>query len=539
MRTNATGATQPVSSAGGASAADQRRLVAALAGVVADGRDATLIETHISYVLLTGRYAYKIKKAVALGFLDFTTLEARRRTCDDELRLNRRLAPLLYLAVVPIAGSIDAPRPGGDGPPIEYAVKMREFAQDALMSRALARGDVDAGDIDALAEVVAAFHRRVAVAPPDGEYGAPERILHYAMQNFAQLEALGIATSERRELEALDAWTRREFALRGQAFDSRRRGGFVRECHGDLHLNNIARVDGALMPFDCIEFNAELRWIDTQSEIAFVAMDLEDRGRPDLGRRFRNAYLELTADYAGLAVYRFYYVYRALVRAKVAALRERELGRGSAHDALATELSGYVDLAKRAAAARRPAVVVMHGLAGSGKSTLAHALVESTDAVRIRTDVERKRMHGLAAGARSGSAIAAGLYGDAATRGVYERVAALAREAAGAGCIAIVDGAFLARWQRERLRAVASALGVPFVILSLTAPDATLRERVARRAARGGDASEADAGVLEHQRDVIEPLDAQERRHAIDCDGGGAWDRARVDALANAIAART
>ncbi len=491
-----------------------------------------VVETHISYVLLTGRHAYKIKKAVALGFLDFTTLDARRRYCDDELRLNRRLAPKLYLDVVPITGTFDAPRLGGDGPPIEYAVRMREFRQDALLSRVLARGELGAADIDALAAIVAAFHAHIDVAPADGPFGAPKRLLHYALQNFEQLAALPVAASERPTLDTLEAWTRHEYAAREHAFEARLRDGFIRECHGDLHLNNIARVDDELVVFDCLEFNAELRWIDTMNEIAFVAMDLDDRGRRDLARRFRDAYFERTGDYAGLAVYRFYYVYRALVRAKVAAMREDQLAAARAHDALDTELRGYVDLAAGAAAPARPAIAVMHGLAGSGKSTLAQALAEVADAVRIRTDVERKRMHGLAADARSGSAVAGGLYADAATHAVYERIASLARAAANAGCAALVDGAFLERWQRERLRALAQELDVPFVILSVSAPDRTLRERVARRARAALDASEADIAILEHQQRVYEPLDDVEKPHVIECDGAATWDRARVEALA-------
>ncbi len=562
-----------MSSAHATPAGEQDRLVAALAdpAVHRDGAArATVLETHISYVLLTGRHAYKIKKAVALGFLDFTTLAARRRYCGDELRLNRRLAPRLYLDVVPITGTIDAPRFGGDGAAIEYAVKMLEFPQDALLSRALARGDVDDADIDALASIVAAFHDRVAVAPADGSFGLPERILHYALQNFAQLAALPAADSEHARLDALETWTRREYAAREHAFAARRRGGFVRECHGDLHLANIARVDGELVVFDCLEFNAELRWIDTMSEIAFVAMDLDDRGRPDLARRLRNAYLECTGDYEGLAVHRFYYVYRALVRAKVAALREGQVGAGRpplalslskdeldretsasvlrqaqhernagrVHDALDTELRGYVELAARGAAPSRPAIVVMHGLAGSGKSTLAHALAEVFDAIRLRTDVERKRMHGLDAQARSRSSAGGGLYAEATTRAVYDRIAGLARAIADAGYIALVDGAFLARWQRDRLRALAGELGVPFVILSLSAPEPTLRERVSQRSRRGGDASEADVVILEHQQRMREPLGADERSHTIECDATAAWDRARVEALARDIARR-
>src|SRR6266516_4567782 len=291
----------------------QARLVAALAKPPhfgarfgPDCEQVTVLETHISYVLLTGRYAYKLKKAVDFGFLDFTTLAARRHFCEEELRLNRRLAPALYLDVVPITGSVDAPIVGGDGIAIEYAVKMGEFPQDALASGLLTRGELVPADIDALAAMVAAFHGAIEVAAAGAGFGAPEGILQRAQDNCSAL------------LPLLDDPAERAHAARRGAFLRRVEEGFVRECHGDLHLGNIARIDGELTIFDCIEFNPALRWIDVMSEVAFTVMDLEDRGRADLSHRFLNAYLERTGDYSGLAVLRFYLVYRALVRAKIA-----------------------------------------------------------------------------------------------------------------------------------------------------------------------------------------------------------------------------
>lgn len=509
---------------------EQSRLIAALGNpaVFGGGCDRVVhLETHISHVLLTGRYAYKIKKPVALGFLDFGTLALRKRYCEDELRLNRRLAPALYLDVVPITGTIERPAIGGPGPALEYAVKMREFAQDALLSRVLARGELTPADIDALAAIVADFHGRVAVARADSPYGTPGDIGEYARQNFAQILPLSGDAAARSTLEELRGWTEAEFASRLPAFTQRKEGGYVRECHGDLHLGNIARVDGGIAIFDCLEFNDHLRWIDVMSEVAFLMMDLEDRGRPDFGHRFLDAWLAATGDYAGLAVLRFYLVYRALVRAKVAAMRSTQLAQGSERVAVESEFGTYLRLAQRYARPPRPALVITHGFTGSGKTTATQALVESTGAVRVRTDVERKRLHGFAADARTGSALDRGLYSTEATRQTYARALAVATDIVDAGGVAIVDGAFLKRWQRDRFRDFASTRALPFAIISFAADPATLRARVEARAARGGDASEADVGVLEHQLRAHDPLDVDERPAVIVYDATKAADDAR------------
>ncbi|HEV8552789.1 MAG TPA: AAA family ATPase [Casimicrobiaceae bacterium] len=509
---------------------DQARLVAGLCRPAVFGPGCTRVErleTHISFVLLTGRYAYKIKKAVAFGFLDFTTLEARRTFCNEELRLNRRLAAALYLDVVPITGSIDAPVLGGDGPVLEYAVKMREFPQDALASQILTRGELSAADIDALAAKVAAFHRAIGVATAGSAFGASGEVLRVARQNFAQLRPLLATVEEHDEIDALSAWTEQEHAARRGAFLRRRKEGFVRECHGDLHLNNIARIDGELTIFDCIEFNESMRWIDVMSEVAFTVMDLEDRRRADLAHRFLNAYLEQTGDYAGLAVLHFYLVYRALVRAKIARLRAAQLEAGAANRALHAEYRGYVKLARRYARPPQPALVITHGLAGCGKTTLSQALLETIGAVRIRSDVERKRMHGVGALEHSRDGIDHRLYAAAATEATYRRLAALARHVVGAGFVAIIDATFLRRWQRDLFRDLATALGVAFVIIDFAARDATLRERVARRAAAGTDASDADLAVLDYQLRTREPLAPEEQAFVVAYDAEAPLEQAR------------
>jgi aminoglycoside phosphotransferase family enzyme/predicted kinase len=507
---------------------DQENLVRALARSIGSrhGSSANVLETHISYVLLTGDYAYKIKKAVAFGFLDFTTLAARRFFCKQELRLNRRLAPALYLDVVPITGSVDAPQLGGDGPALEYAVRMREFPQSALASVLLARGELGAADIDALATTVAAFHAAIDIAEAAGPFGTPDGILRFARRNVQEIASLLATDAERREIDDLRCWTESEHARLRPAFEQRRDHGFVRECHGDLHLGNIARVDDELVIFDCIEFNEEMRWIDVLSEVAFTVMDLEDRARADLARRFLNAYLERTGDYAGLALLPFYLAYRALVRAKVALLRAAQAGAGTSL-ALA-EARGYLKLASRYAERPQPAVIITHGLSGSGKTTLSQALLEWIGAVRVRSDVERKRLHGVAPLERTGASLEGGLYAQAATDSTYDRLRSVARDIIGAGRMAIVDAAFPRRVQRESFRALAAELGVPFVILAFEAKEATLRQRVAARHARGTDASDADLAVLAHQIATSEPLAADERSCAVSYDAEAPLDTARA-----------
>ena len=520
---------------------DQARLIGSLRAPVVFGGGCTrvtLLETHISYVLLTGKHAYKIKKNVRLGFLDFTTLESRRIDCEQELKLNRRLAPALYLDVVAITGTIDAPVLGGDGPVLEYAVKMLEFSQEALASQLLSRNELGVADIDELATKVAAFHAKVEVAAPDSAFGRPDDILRTALQNFSQIRPLLTAPAEHAELDALALWVKREHQARHTAFRERQRGGFIRECHGDLHLGNIARIEGEITIFDCIEFNDAMRWIDVMSEVAFTVMDLQDRGRSDLGHRFLNAYLELTGDFAGLSVLRFYLAYRAMVRAMVARLRAAQLDSDDPRRALLVEYHGYVELARSYARPPRLAIILAHGLAGSGKTTLSQALLEVLGAVRIRSDVERKRLHGHGSRERSPAGIDRDLYAPDSTESTYRHVCAIAGGIVAAGYVAVVDAAFLKRWQRDLFRELAFRLHVPFVIVTFTAREALLRARITRRATEGHDASDADLAVLDHQLRVQEPLAPDERADAVTYDSEAPLERAHVAGSWQAVVER-
>lgn len=490
---------------------EQARLIQSLRNPALYGVTAVqVVETHISYIVLTGQHAYKIKKAVDLGFLDFTTLDRRRFYCERELELNRRTAPSLYLDVVTITGTPDHPSFAAAGPAIEYAVRMREFPADALLERVLARGQLTPEHMDRLAETVAAFHDAASRANAESAFGRAADVLTFAVQNFTQLEPLLTRADDRAELERLREWTSAEHRRNEIHFEDRRRDGFVRECHGDLHLGNIALIAGAIVLFDCIEFNDQMRWTDVMNDVAFVWMDLQDHQRLDFASRFLNGYLTHTGDYSGLRLLRFYALYRAMVRAKVAGLRATQIAGQDEADAAMARYREYVVLSTSYARRFRPAIVITHGLTGSGKTTGSQALVERLGAIRIRTDVERKRLHSLSASARAAAAVESGLYTPAETERVYEHIRNLTREIVASDFTVIVDGAFLQRWQRDMFLGLAADLRVPFLIVDFAAEAAVLRERVERRQLAGTDASDAHLAVLEHQLQTQDPLGSDE-----------------------------
>jgi len=480
---------------------------------------ARLVETHISWVLLDGVFAWKIKKPVRLSFLDFSDLATRGRLCFEELRLNRRLAPALYLDVVAIHGTPDAPRLDGDGPVIEYALRMQQFAPGALLSEQLAAGTLQAAQLDRLAQRLADFHAAAARAAPGTSYGTPDTIEAGTRELIQGLSQHGVAP---RDLGVLQAWLAAQAPRLRGLWQQRRDAGHVREGHGDLHLANAVLLGGEVTAFDCIEFDPALRWIDVLNDIAFLVMDLLAHGRGDLAFRFLNAYLDDTGDQAGVPVLRWYLVYRALVRALVARIRAGQGGApgGPDHLALALQLAGAGD-------AR---LLVTHGVSGSGKSWVARQLLEQAQAIRLRSDVERKRLFGLRALEASASRVRGGIYGSDATRRTYARLRELAALALAAGHRVIVDAAFLRGDERDDFRRLAQELRVPFTLLDCRAPAAVLRERVRARAERGDDASEAGLEVLERQRATAEPLRPDESAVALTLDTAAACDVAALAA---------
>lgn len=472
------------------------------------------IETHASWVILAGEHAYKIKKPLDLGFLDYSTPERRRAMCEEELRLNRRTAPEIYEAVVGVWDG-DAPGIGPvEGAP-EFAVRMRRFDQSGLFARLLAEGALTDAHMEAVALHVADFHAAADVARPGDGFGTAGAVIFPVQQNFDQMRGLVDAPELTARIDRLEAWSAGQSQALAATFDARLAAGFVRECHGDLHLANIVWLDGRARLFDGIEFNPQLRWNDVMADVAFLVMDCEARGRADLAHVFLNAWLEASGDYAGLPLLAYYVVYRAMVRAKVAAIRMRQAA-GEAARACRDELVLYLDYALARIDAGRPALWITSGPSGSGKSTHGAELVRRCGAVRIRSDVERKRLAGLKARERATAAVGQGLYGPEMNARTYARLREIVGCVVAAGRPALVDATFLKRAQRDGFRALAAELGVPFGLLAFEAPPDVLRERVARRAAEGRDAADADVTVLEHQLATREPVGGDEAAIAID-----------------------
>jgi aminoglycoside phosphotransferase family enzyme/predicted kinase len=474
-----------------------------------------LIETHISWVLLAGRYAYKIKKSVDLGFLNFTSLALRRDYCKEEIRLNRRLAPQLYLDVVPIGGTPQIPV-FGEKPAIEYAVRMKRFPTSKQLDRLVARRRLLPAHIDSLAVIIAQFHIGLPAPETARQFGTAA-VTHAAVsKSLEQLRAAIGGGEDEPSIVALHQALQAEYDNCQYHLEQRHMHGFIRECHGDLHLRNIALIRAQPTPFDCIEFNPALRWIDVMNEVAFTVMDLLHYQRPDLAFRFLNAYLESTGDYGGVPLLRYYVAYRAVVRAMVNAIRagQTSLGERARTEAIA-HCRNFVALATQRLAWNRPVLIITHGLPGSGKTAFSQVALERLQAIRIRSDVERKRLFGLAPLADS-STLAEPIYTAHTTQQTYARLHGLARELLAAGIAVIVDAAFLRWHERELFRGLAHELAVPFAIASLQVSTTGLKARIIRRRNESKDASEADIAVLKSLQEQQEILTAAEKAHTVE-----------------------
>jgi uncharacterized protein len=476
-----------------------------------------LVQTHISSVLLIGAHAYKLRKPLRLPFLDFSTLASRRADCEEELRLNRRTAAALYQRVLPVTGSVEAPRIGGAGEPIDWLLQMQRFDPAQQLDHLADAGQLDAALVDALAAQIGRFH--AALPPSAPEWGQPETVRAWALDNFETLQGCPDAAPHAGRLAALHGWTVQACSALTPMLAARHAQGWVREGHGDLHLGNIVQVDGQPWLFDALEFNPALRHTDIVADIAFSFMDLQRRGLPGLAWRLVNGWADVTGDHAGLALLHFFATYRAMVRAKVALLRGAQ-GSGEARAAAVQAFERDLALAERLAAPRHrpPRLVLTSGLSGSGKSTLAAALLETLGAVRIRSDVERKRLFGMAPTDRADAALTQRLYGADATRRTFDRLAALAATLLAAGLDVVVDATFGRRPDRDRFRALAATRGASFTLVECTAPEAVLRRRLAQRQQAGHDASDADGDVLSLQLAQRAPLHAEEEAETVDTD---------------------
>lgn len=450
-----------------------------------------LVETHISVVALTGQYAYKVKKPVDFGFLDFSSLEKRQHFCEEELRLNQRTAAALYLGVLPLAWEQGRLRFGGSGPVAEWAVQMRQFAPGDRLDAVEAAGRLTDGMVADLAHAVARLHA-LELRPSALATTAAERLRAIFLKNAAQLPA---STREQK----LTAEFLERLQKLGALLAARARGGKVRECHGDLHLGNVCLWGGVPVLFDCIEFSEDLRVIDVLSDAAFLVMDLAARGNPSAAQLLLGLYLEETGDYEGLPAWPLFQCYRAHVRAVVAHLTARSPGlpaeRVRAEEA---RRDSYLKIAEEVLETRRGEITILAGLPGSGKSTEALRRARQTRGLRIRSDVERKRL---------GKSWSTGdLYSEEATARTYQRLLECARAACLGGFHAVLDATHERREQRRAARALAEELGVSFRIVETSAPPEELRARVGRRRAAATDVSDADELVLERRRHTWEPF---------------------------------
>lgn len=472
-----------------------------------------VIETHISWVILTGPFAYKIKKPVNFGFLDFTELSAREHFCKEELRLNQRLTQGLYLDVLPISGSLEAPQLGGSGAAIEYVLKMRQFPQSQLLSDVQARGELTEAHIDGLAKQIADFHGRTPAVATEHPLCLPQAIVAPMRQNFVQIRPLLSDAADLRQLDALDAWVEASIARLEPLLARRAEAGAIRECHGDIHLGNATLLDSKVVLFDCIEFNEEFRLIDIALDAAFLAMDLEDRGLKALSRRFISAWLELSGDYDALELLNLYKAHRALVRAKVALFSLAHQTDAVQKAVTLRQYRNYANLAESYSAIPSSFLAITHGVSAVGKSHVAMRLVEALGAIRLRSDIERKRLFGEQKDADLGK-LSAGIYSQDASAATYQRLHQLAESALRAGFPVVIDATYLKQAQRDAASQVAESCGAPFLILECHAPDEVIASWLEQRKAAGTDPSDATMDVVRAQHASREALTEDELLHS-------------------------
>ncbi len=487
-------------------------------------------ETHISWVLLTDELAYKIKKPIRTPFLDYSTLSLRRDACLEELRLNQRYSPDIYLSVVPLIEDSNHLRFAWDHDLsnksiVEYAVAMKRFPEANVLSRMLASQSLEPKHIRMLADELTEVHQQSRVASIDSEWATPMKLLRDAEENF--IDFASIARSRYSDVaESISDWTHQTFHKLHDHWFHRRLDGHIRECHGDLHLGNLVWWNERVALFDAIEFNPSFRWIDTINDLAFTLMDLEHSGRPDLAGMLINRYLERTGDYSAIAVLDWYLVYRAMVRTKVTAMRANQETEPTKADNDWLQVEEYIEWANRWSGYRQGGLVITYGLSGSGKSYGTESLLATGRAIRIRSDIERKRMDlesdssegdspwraspttGLPSSISKNAAnhMAADLYSSPSRDIVYDRLLAIAQTILDGNYWVIVDATFLSKSHRNAFRKIAQSRNIPFYILPFDADVEVLCTRIEARQRDGSDPSDANVEVLRQQIQQREPL---------------------------------
>ncbi|PSR16740.1 adenylyl-sulfate kinase [filamentous cyanobacterium CCP3] len=461
-----------------------------------------LLQTHVSYVLLTGDYAYKVKKSVNFGFLDYSTLEKRHHFCHEELRLNQRGAGPLYLEVVAIGQTGDTYQLGS-GTPVEYAVKMVQFPQDTLLSALYDRGELTDALMKDLAVAVADFHLGAKTSDHIRTFGAVKQIRQAFDENYAQTEGYIGGPQTQAQFDETKAYTDAFFVAKRDLFERRVAQNWIRACHGDLHLNNICRWRDQLYLFDCIEFNEPFRYVDVMYDVGFVVMDLLSKDCANLATVFLNHYIERTGDWEGVQLLPLYISRQAYVRAKVTSflLNDPSVDEEAKHHAAQTA-AGYYRLAWSVCQPRSGAIYMMAGLSGAGKSTTAQVLAQQINAIHLRSDAVRKHLAGVPLDQRGDDS----LYTPEMTEKTYDRLLSLGIALALAGYPVILDAKYDRARARQSAIAQIQAAGLPLAILYCTAPAAVLEQRVRDRA---GDIADATVAVL--QRQHMEPFTDSEQ----------------------------
>jgi aminoglycoside phosphotransferase family enzyme/predicted kinase len=439
-------------------------------------------ETHSGVVFFAGDRAYKLKKDVDLGFLDFTSREKRLAACQREVELNRRLSPDVYLGVADV---LDA-----SGEACDHLVVMRRMPTDRRLSTLVADGAPVEGDLDQLAALVAAFHATAERSPAADRAAGSEALAARWAANTAGLQAFAGRLLDRAAIEAVDRLAARYLAGRQPLLAERVAAGRACDGHGDLLSDDIFCLDDGPRVLDCLEFDDSLRLDDVLADVAFLAMDLERLGRLDLASRFLDAYRTASGDTWPASLAHHHIAYRAQVRAKVSAIRSDQGVPSSAEKARA-----LLDQALRHLQAGRIRLVLIGGLPGTGKSTLARGMGEATGAQVLRSDVVRKELAGLPADAPAGAPFEKGIYTAGHTTSVYDELLRRAEHALRRGEIVVLDASWNAEAHRAAARALAAETASDLVELRCVAPRDVAVARITARAAAGGDPSDADAGI--------------------------------------------
>lgn len=504
-------------------------------------------ETHCSWVLLTGEFAFKVKKPVDLGFLDFSSLEKRLHYCQQEIKLNKRFAPDIYMSVVPIRGTHKSPVistwDDNDLPVIDYAVKLHQFPKNQLLSDLARESRLKESHIDQVIDLLAVLHRDASTineatanthkVNTKCDYGCASLIKRRSLENFEQIATYVRGRKEKEILAELLSWTKNKNTKLDSFFKCRKIGGHIRDCHGDLHLGNMTIINEHVRIFDCIEFNDDFRWIDVISEVAFLMMDLLVHGYHELSNRLINGYLQKTGDYHGLQVLNYYHVYRSMVRAKVAILRRSQMKNNTSAKSESVLCLRYLRLAEIYTRRAPPIFVITYGLSGSGKSVVSFHLSQTIGLIQIRSDIERKRQahlnvcepsfhennsHESNSHESNSHEINFGIYSQNSHNKTYSTMLLHAKHVIDAGYSVILDATFLSKDKRSCAAQLAERMNVPFAILKCNAPEYILEHRILHRLEENQDFSDATVSVLHYQQATREPLSEKELCLTIDVD---------------------